>query len=108
MSIIIITTMFTGIIAVCSLKGMSIPSFVLIGCCVNERPVFSRYYICALPGEIAAEDLDFSFYRHKLLQMKPYLARSFADSRRRCISSTSLGECLALWASVSDTVSYDL
>ena len=28
--------MFTVIIVLCSLKGMCIPSFVLIGCCVSE------------------------------------------------------------------------
>ena len=30
------TTLFTVIIVVCSLKGMHIPSFILIGCCVSE------------------------------------------------------------------------
>ena len=30
------TTMLTVIIVVCSMKGMCIPSFVLIGCCVSE------------------------------------------------------------------------
>ena len=34
--ITLFTTMFTVIIVVCSLKGMCIPSFVLIGCCVSE------------------------------------------------------------------------
>ena len=28
--------MFTVIIVVCSLKSMCVPSFILIGCCVNE------------------------------------------------------------------------
>ena len=42
---IVVLHLFTVIVVVCSLKSMCIPSFVLIGCCVNElhAPIVMYY-----------------------------------------------------------------
>ena len=52
------TTMFTVIILVCSLNGMCIPSFILIGCCMSElhghlclyRNVWPEAIYCCFTG----------------------------------------------------------